>query len=262
MQKRNVALIGVGGGGMNTLDEILKVGTPVARFIAVNRDLLAIKKAMVRDKVHLDAPGSDPGTVREAVRRKESAIRRLLDGMDAVVLVAGMGGVTGSHASPEIARIAKQCGLPVWAVVTRPFTFEGSRRARAADKGMKLLSAHADGMICVHNQDLIGSSEKSLSMLEAFRRVDAVVAEVAGTIAEHGMFTGKLLARLPGGCSAMPCKSGNAGAGEDSIAPDHHHCSFCGRHRSEVRKLISGPSVFICNECVALCVEIINEEGD
>jgi len=198
---KKVALIGVGGGGMNTLNEIVKKNAPAARFIAVNRDKMSLKKSKVQDKVYLDAPKNSPETMQGAVVQRETDIRHLLDGMDAVVLVAGMGGMTGSYASPEIARIAKQCEFTVWAVVTSPFRFEGEQRAREARKGMELLSSHADAVIRVNNQDLVTASEKDVSMREAFRRVDVAVAGMVAMIAERGELTGKFLHNLPSGFS-------------------------------------------------------------
>jgi len=201
---KKVALIGVGGGGMNTLHAILKGNTPVARFIAVNRDQMTIKKSKVQDKIYLDAPKNASETIQEAVLQRETDIINLLDGMDAVVIVAGMGGMTGSYASPEIARIAKQCGLTVWAVVTSPFRFEGEQRTEDARKGMELLTSHADAVILVNNQDLITSSEASLSMQAAFKRVDVAVAEMVAMIAEYGGLTDELLRNLPDGFSLLP----------------------------------------------------------
>jgi len=272
-----MALIGVGGGGMNTLDEIRKRNAPVARLIAVNRDRTAIGQSKASYKIFLNAPTHSSGALQQAVLQKEAHIRGLLTGMDAVVLVAGMGGMTGTYASPEIARIAKQCGLAVWAVATSPFHFEGSRRAREARKGMELLAGHADAVIRVNNQDLIKASAEDKSMYAAFRRVDAAVAEIVMVIAKKGRLTGRLLRKLPDGFSlwtgasgpsaatAIPAsRSSPVGDAESSATrrgPDEACCSFCGKSRSAVKRLIAGPMVFICNECVKLCVEILEEES-
>ena len=277
--KKRVALVGVGGGGMNTLDELLRGAVPAARFIAVNRDNASLKKSKAQDKIGLDALNHAPESIAEAVRQKEIVIRKLFNGLDAVVLVAGMGGMTGSYALPEIAHIAKKSGLTTWAVVTRPFDFEGEKRSREAQKGIDLLIQHADAVICVNNQDLIKECEKNTSMLEAFRRVDATVAEVVAMIKEHGELTEGMLHQLPISCSLLPdrsgehfadlpgtpCQSDKTGA-SDSVGGTRHTdnacCSFCGKPRSGVKRLISGPSVFICNECVVQCVEIMAEDAD
>ncbi len=275
---KKVALVGVGGGGMNTLNEILKGNAPVARLIAVNRDQMAIKKSKIQHKVYLDAPKNSPETMQGDVAQREPDFKNLLDGMDAVVLVAGVGGMTGSYATPEIARIAKQCGLTVWAVATIPFRFEGEQRAREARKGMELLAGHTDSVICVNNQDLIKASAEDTSMRAAFRRVDTAVAEMVAMIAEHGELTGELLSNLPKGFSLFPDQSNgftttsnpcsrlnstdNAESQGEESAPNDSYCSFCGKPQSAVKRLITGPMVFICNECVDQCVEILAEESD
>jgi len=277
--KKKVALVGVGGGGMNTLEELLRGGVPAARFIAVNRDTASLKKSKAQDKIGLDVLNHAPESIAEAVRQKEIVIRKLFNGLDAVVLVAGMGGMTGSYALPEIAHIAKKSGLTIWAVVTRPFDFEGEKRSREARKGIDLLTQHADAVICVNNQDLIKECEKNTSMLEAFRRVDATVAEVVAMITAHGELAEGMLHQLPISCSLLPNRSGNhftepssPSCHPEEIADseseggkqhtDNACCSFCGKPRSGVKRLISGPSVFICNECVDQCVEITVEEAD
>jgi len=274
---RKVALVGVGGAGTNTLNEILKGNIPVVRSIAVNRDKASLIKSKAQDKVALDAIKNSPETIAISVQQKEIIVRKLFDGMDAVVLMAGMGGMTGSYASPEIARIARQCGLTIWAVATMPFVFEGTRRAREARKGFELLTRHANAVICVNNQDLIKESEENMTMLAAFRRVDVAVAEMVAVIAEHGELTGELLGQLPKGFSVIQSepacrttdssspssnKTENTKSGGGASVPENTYCSFCGKHRSYVKKLISGPMVFICNECVDQCVAIMAEESD
>jgi len=276
---KKVALVGVGGGGMNTLNEMLKGNSSVARLIAVNRDQITINKSKVPYKVYLDAAKNSPETMQAAVTQRETDIRNLLEGMDAVVLVAGLGGMTGSYASPEIARIAKQCGLAVRAVVTTPLHFEGEQRDREARKGLALLAGHADAVIRVNTQDLIraSESEEGISMLAAFRRVDEAAAKMVAVLAEHGKLTGEILHNLPDGFSLWPSQSATVTTTSDPRSrfnssgdiksqrgePNHDdsYCSFCGKSRSVVKRLISGPMVFICNECVDQCVEIMAEEA-
>jgi len=200
---KKVALIGVGGGGMNTLEELLHRGVPAARFIAVNRDKASLSQSNAQAKIGLDALNHAPESIAGAVKQKENTLRKLLDGMDAVVIVAGMGGITGSYASPEIAHIAKQSSLTTWTVVTMPFDFEGEKRSSDARTGIDRITQHGDAILCVNNQELIGSGGEKISMLGAFRRVDAMMAEVVAMITAHGAVNADMLRRLPVSCSLI-----------------------------------------------------------
>jgi len=262
----NIALVGVGGGGMNTLHGLLEGNIPVTKCIVVNRNELFLNASKADVKIKLDASKNNPEVIAKSVQKRILQIREVLSGIDAVVLVAGLGGMTGTYASPEIARIAKDLGLSVWAVVVMPFEFEGSRRVKEAQKGFDKLSQLVDGIRCVKNQELMVAGH-SVSMLEAFKPVDIAVTELIGMLGNHQRASDMSLndiqtehgeANLLNRTSKKHAEMNEAGLREISLTTS---CSFCGKSIIEVKNLIAGSSVFICNECVDLCVGMISKHS-
>jgi len=262
-----IALVGIGGGGMNTLHGLMASDIPIAKYIVINRNKLFLNQSTADVKIKLDAPKNNPEVIAKSVRKRILKIREVLSGMDAVVLVAGLGGMTGTYASPEIARIAKGLGLSVWAVVVLPFEFEGSRRVREAQKGFDKLSKFVDGIRCVKNQELIVAGH-SVSMLEAFKPVDIAVTELIGMLKNHQSASDVVWneIQVEHGDANLIHRSDekHAGLNEAGLREVSFTscCSFCGKSVTEIKNLIAGPSVFICNECVNLCVVMISKQSE
>jgi len=272
---KDIALIGIGGGGMNTLHQLLLDKIPVARFIAVNRNQLFLNASRADKKIKLNAPKNAPEVIIKAVKKHTLKIKESLSGMDAVVLVVGLGGLTGTYAAPAIARIAQGLEMPVWAVVVMPFEFEGKRRMIEAQKGFDQLKRFTVEIRQVKNQELIVAG-RSISMLEAFRPVDIAVAELIDVVmgykgapdtlskdqaTQHTVLYNQVdLKAGQASCQkALSQKSADSLCSGFKKLTINSCCSFCGQSISETKHLIAGPSVFICNGCVGLCVNIFSE---
>jgi len=265
-----ITLIGVGGGGMATIDALIQDGVTVDKSIVFNRNKLFLVKSKADEKIFLDVPKNSPDLMVQSIASHDDNIRELLSGQDAVVLIAGLGGITGTYATPEIARIAREMGLVVWAVVVMPFEFEGQRREKEAQKGLDRLSRYTDGVRCIKNQELIVAG-RSISMLEAFRPVDAAVEDLIKTIlADRGTSPAIINSSLPVESTAIIRETDDdAGqlcvstlvcepAGDDSglieVSLDSR-CSFCNEPLSRAKRFIFSPPLFICHKCVSLCAQ-------
>jgi len=174
----NLKVVGVGGGGGNALNTMIRSGLSGVEFIAANTDSQALGASLAERKLLL-GPGLGAGKRPEVGRRlaEESSpeIERALSGADMVFITAGMGGGTGTGASPVIARVAKEMGAMTVAVVTLPFEFEGTRRKEIALKGIEELKEEAHSMIMIPNQRLFKVINRNTTMIEAFLRVDQVL---------------------------------------------------------------------------------------
>jgi len=269
-KSKTIALIGVGGGGMTTIDTLIQDSVTVDKSIVLNRNKLFLIKSKADDKILLEVPRNTPDLMVQAVEAHDANIRELLSGLGAVVLIAGLGGVTGSYATPEIARIAKDMGLIVWAVVVMPFEFEGKRRAREAQKGLDRLSRHTDGVRCIKNQELTVAG-RSISMLEAFRPVDTAVEELIRTILNDKCSSPAVIkSSLPIESTAiiretdddagqlcvstLVCEPMSDGTGLIEVSLDSC-CSFCNEPLSKAKRFIFSPPHFICYKCVSLCAQ-------
>lgn len=177
-----IKVVGVGGGGVNALNRMIQAGLRGVEFVAVNTDAQAllmsdadVKLDIGRDITRGLGAGADPEVGRRAAEEHESEIEAALKGADMVFVTAGEGGGTGTGGAPVVARIAKRLGALTVGVVTRPFNFEGKRRAVQADEGIKALRAEVDTLIVVPNQRLLEMSNKKISALEAFMTADDVL---------------------------------------------------------------------------------------
>jgi len=258
-----IAVVCIGGGGMNTFHELQSIDVPVEKFIAIDRDKESLARSRLSIKIELDAIKNDPEIIVHAAKQQEVLIRKMLRGVDVIVLVVGMGGLTGTHTSPEIAIFARKMGIQVWAIVTMPFGFEGNRRAQTAKEGIANLQKNTDGLLCLSNQQLIEDcSSKSVSMLEAFRLADEGIAHVLGMLSEGMDDPDQILDQLPNIWSVYKAFKFRTSCRSVS-EPIDVACSFCGRHNSDVEKMLGGASAAICDECVEMCAEIMTEEcGD
>jgi len=177
-----IKVVGVGGGGVNALNRMVQSGLRGVEFVAVNTDAQAllmsdadVKLDIGRDITRGLGAGADPEVGRRAAEEHESEIEAALKGADMVFVTAGEGGGTGTGGAPVVARIAKRLGALTVGVVTRPFNFEGKRRAVQADEGISALREEVDTLIVVPNQRLLEMTNKKVSALEAFMTADDVL---------------------------------------------------------------------------------------
>src|SRR6187397_1853197 len=169
-------VVGVGGGGVNAVNRMIEAGLRGVEFIAVNTDAQAllmsdadVKLDIGRDLTRgLDA-GADPDKGRQAAEDHAQDIEDALKGADMVFVTAGEGGGTGTGGVPIVARIARALGALTIGVVTRPFSFEGKRRANSAEEGIAQLREEVDTLIVIPNDLLLSISDRSVSVLDAFK---------------------------------------------------------------------------------------------
>jgi cell division protein FtsZ len=174
-----IKVVGVGGGGCNAVNRMIEEGLQGVEFIAVNTDAqaLLLSNASVRvrigDKLTRGlGAGGDPDSGQKAAEETAEELYEVLKGSDMVFITCGMGGGTGTGASPIVAQIAKEVGALTIGVVTRPFTFEGSRRIQTAEAGINKLKEQADTLIVIPNDRLLQIVDKKASLQSSFRVAD------------------------------------------------------------------------------------------
>ncbi len=193
-----IKVIGIGGGGGNAVNTMIAAGLSGADFIAANTDAQALKANASNIKIQLGeqitrglGAGANPEVGKKSALEDREKIREILEGSDMVFITAGLGGGTGTGAAPVIAQIAKEVGALTVAVVTKPFIFEGNRRMKQADEGLRELKAVVDTVITIPNQRLLAVAGKSTSMLDAFKKVDEVLLQAVKGISDlinvHGL---------------------------------------------------------------------------
>ncbi len=179
-----IKVVGVGGGGVNAINRMIDAGLRGVEFIAVNTDAQALLMSDADVKLDIGrnltrglGAGADPEVGRQAAEDHRDEIVAALSGADMVFVTAGEGGGTGTGASPLVARIAREQGALTIGVVTRPFAFEGRRRAAQAETGVDALKAEVDTLIVIPNDRLLQVAEAGTSVLEAFRLADDVLLQ-------------------------------------------------------------------------------------
>jgi cell division protein FtsZ len=179
-----IKVVGVGGGGVNAVNRMIDAGLKGVEFIAVNTDAQAllmsdadVKVDIGRDLTRGLGAGSDPEVGRQAAEEHREEIEQVLTGSDMVFITAGKGGGTGTGAAPVIAEIAKAVGALTIGVVTRPFSFEGRRRAVQAEQGIQKLKDKVDTQIVIPNDRLLTVSNEKTSVLNAFKMADEVLLQ-------------------------------------------------------------------------------------
>ncbi len=185
-----IKVVGVGGGGGNALQTMIQSGLEGVEFIAANTDTQALDASLASTKVQLGpaltrglGAGANPDVGKKAALEEMERIQEALAGADMVFVTAGMGGGTGTGAAPIIAQIARDLGILTVGVVTRPFLFEGRRRMKNAETGIRELSASVDTIITIPNQKLLNLDD-DLSILEAFKRADDVLVQAVRGISD------------------------------------------------------------------------------
>ena len=182
-QSAVIKVIGVGGGGGNAVNHMIKNNIEGVEFICANTDAQALKNVGARTVLQLGpgvtkglGAGTNPEIGRQAAMEDRERIAEVLNGADMVFITTGMGGGTGTGAAPIIAEVAKEMGILTVAVVTRPFPFEGRKRMQVADEGIRALSDCVDSLITIPNEKLLTILGKDASLLSAFAKADDVLA--------------------------------------------------------------------------------------
>jgi len=177
-----ITVFGVGGAGGNAVNNMIKSSLKGANFVVANTDAQALKHSDSENKIQLGAEstkglgaGASPEVGHAAAIESEEEIRNLLEGSNMLFITAGMGGGTGTGASPVIAKIAKELGILTVGVVTKPFLFEGARRMKVANKGLTELQGYVDTLIVVPNQNLFRIANENTTFQEAFEMADDVL---------------------------------------------------------------------------------------
>jgi cell division protein FtsZ len=183
-QFANIKVIGVGGGGNNAVNRMIQAGLKGVQFIAVNTDAQALSMSLAEHKIQIGTKltrglgaGGDPEVGFKAAQESREELTQALRGADMVFVTAGMGGGTGTGGAPVVAEVAKEVGALTVGVVTRPFTFEGRKRANQAEKGIQELKTKVDSLITIPNDRLLQVVDRNTSINEAFRIADDVLRQ-------------------------------------------------------------------------------------
>lgn len=190
-QLAQIKVIGVGGGGSNAVNRMIENGVKGVDFITVNTDAQALHLSKSEHKLQIGdkltrglGAGANPEVGKKAAEESRDLALNQLKGSDMVFVTAGMGGGTGTGAAPVIAEIARECGALTVGVVTRPFTFEGRKRAAQAEMGIEALKEKVDTLIVIPNDRLLEIVDKKTPMLEAFREADNVLRQAVQGISD------------------------------------------------------------------------------
>ncbi|HUT22692.1 MAG TPA: cell division protein FtsZ [Candidatus Bipolaricaulota bacterium] len=186
-----IKVFGIGGGGGSALNRMIQQKIKGVEFIAINTDLQALQHSLAEKKIHIGrtttrglGAGMNPDIGRKAAEESQNELRELLKGADMIFITYGLGGGTGTGAGPIIAELAKEQGALTIAVVTKPFSFEGSPRRKIADEGLANLSGQVDTLITIPNDRIWQIIDKKTPLLEAFGVVDEVLRQGVQGIAE------------------------------------------------------------------------------
>ena len=187
----NIKVIGVGGGGNNVVNRMVRSGAKGVEFVAVNTDKQALNvssatyKIQIGEKLtHGQGAGADPEVGRKAAEESRSQISKALENTDMVFITAGMGGGTGTGAAPIVAEIAKEMDILTVAVVTKPFGFEGRRRMKQAEQGISDLKEKVDSLVIIPNERLKYATDQKITFVNAFEIADDVLRQAVQSISD------------------------------------------------------------------------------
>ena len=178
-----IKVVGVGGGGGNMVNHMIREGVSGIEMITINTDAQALDKSLANTKLQLGdglGAGMKPEVGAKAAEKSFDEIKEILDGADMVFVATGLGGGTGTGAAPIVAKAAKEVGALTIAIVTLPFSFEGRKRDRLAQKGMEELKAECDSMVVIQNEKLRSVVDKTLGIRDSFKLVDDVLSRAVG----------------------------------------------------------------------------------
>ncbi len=190
-QNAVIKVVGVGGGGGNAVNHMLRSNIDGVEFICANTDAQALNATEVRTALQIGSnitrglgAGANPERGYEAAMEDRDRIAEAIEGADMVFITAGMGGGTGTGAAPVVAEVAKELGILTVAVVTKPFAFEGAKRMQIAEAGIKALSEHVDSLITIPNEKLLAVLGKATSLLDAFKAANDVLLNAVQGISD------------------------------------------------------------------------------
>ncbi|MCP5464043.1 MAG: cell division protein FtsZ [Deltaproteobacteria bacterium] len=186
-----IKIVGVGGGGGNAIKTMMRTQVEGVDFVVINTDTQAIRQNDAPVKIQIGnkitkglGAGSNPEVGREAALEDVAMIKEALSGSDMVFVTAGMGGGTGTGAAPVVASVAKDMGILTVAVVTKPFSFEGKKRQRQAEAGIKALKEQVDTLICIPNDNLLNMVDKNTPIVDSFKMADHVLLRAVRGISD------------------------------------------------------------------------------
>ena len=199
LQERNatIKVFGIGGAGLNAVNNMIRSGLEGVEFFAANTDAQALTSSLAANKIRLGeemtkglGAGADPDVGQAAARESIEYIRKCLEGADMVFITAGMGGGTGTLGSSVVAEVARELGCLTVGVVTKPFMFEGKRRMRNAERGIEELRRNVDTLITIPNQRLLSIAGRNTSLLDTFKRADDILYQAVKGISDLIIFEG------------------------------------------------------------------------
>ena len=186
-----IRVVGVGGGGSNAVDRMIEAGLMGVEYLTINTDRQVLDLSAADKKLQIGeqltrglGTGGDPELGRQAAEESRQEILMALDGADMIFLTAGMGGGTGTGASPVIAEISRELGALTVAVVTRPFSVEGKKRSELAEEGIERLKGSVDTLIVIPNDRLLTLTEEDLTLQQAFALADQILQQGVQGISE------------------------------------------------------------------------------
>jgi cell division protein FtsZ len=193
-----IKVIGIGGGGSNAVNTMIAAGLPGVDFLAANTDAQALRTNLATVKFQLGekltrglGAGGNPEVGKRAALEDVERLAEYLSGADMIFVTAGMGGGTGTGAAPVVAKVAKELGCLTVGVVTKPFMFEGKRRAKQAEEGLRELKAAVDTLITIPNQRLLSVAGRNSPIVDTFKKADDVLLQavrgIADLITVHGL---------------------------------------------------------------------------
>ena len=186
-----IKVIGVGGAGNNVVNRMVRSGVKGVEFIAVNTDRQALEISAATYKIQIGekltggkGAGSDPEMGRKSAEESRAMVSKALEGTDMVFITAGMGGGTGTGAAPIVADIAKEMGILTVGVVTKPFSFEGARRMKAAEEGIAELRTKVDSLVIIPNDRLQYATDQKITFANAFAIADDVLRQAVQSVSD------------------------------------------------------------------------------
>lgn len=278
-----IKVVGIGGGGVNAVNRMIEVGLRGVEFIAINTDAQAllmsdadVKLDIGRELTRGLGAGANPDVGSRAAEDHADEIEEVLKGADMVFVTAGEGGGTGTGGAPVVARIARSLGALTIGVVTRPFAFEGRRRANSAEEGIAALREEVDTLIVIPNDRLLSISDRNVSVLDAFKQADQVllqgVSGITDLITTPGLinldFADVKSVMADAGSALMGIGSArgedrSVAAAEMAVSSPLLEASIDGAHG--VLLSIAGGSdlgLFEINEAAALVAEAVHPEAN